>query len=278
MPRLPLRYRSEWLWDSPDRRGRGAVPSGTIRALSRSTWRWVSERMPITAKLTSSTNTTGCWPTLAMLSRCAAPAPSTATRSARSEWPWSNQRPVASRPRTAGYSPGEAAIIGIWNSLWPSGSLIGTERVRAPPMSASAIVPAATTPLSRLRRCSESHGSRARGALSPKKPPSVVTTTEVADSSLNDEMIWLPAVWATPSVATSDAIPRTAPSAVSSERPGRANSPARASAARSRGVRRARAPPAPVMAARALPARRPALRRRARVPRGRRGRSRRHRG
>ena len=88
-------------------------------------------------------------------------------------------------------------------------------------MLTSAMDPAATTPLSLLRRVSESHGRATRGALSPKNPRSVVTTTDVADSSLNDEMIWLPAVWATPRVATREAIPSTAPSTVSRARPGR---------------------------------------------------------
>ena len=117
--------------------------------------------------------------------------------------------------------------------------MMGTERTRSLPRLTSAIDPAATTPLRRVSRCSESHGSEIR-VLAPENPRSVVSTTEVADSSSKVETIWLPAVLATPRVATRAAMPSTAPRAVSSERPGRANSPASDSEARSRARNRER--------------------------------------
>ena len=143
----------------------------------------------------------------------------------------------------------------IWNSVWPNGSLMGTDRTRSSPSATCAMEPAATTPFRRDNLFSESQGRDSRW-LGPPKPPSVVSTTEVADNSSKVATIWLPAVSATPKVATRAAIPSTAPSAVRSDRPGRVNNPARASEKRSRGRNRERGipltpPPSPPPARRA---------------------------
>src|SRR5258706_43559 len=93
--------------------------------------------------------------------------PTTATRSARAEWPASGSRPAASSARTAWNSPGEAAFTGSWNSVWATGSLTGTDRMRSPRRSTSDRLPAATTPLSRVTRASAAHG---RPLAQPARP------------------------------------------------------------------------------------------------------------
>src|SRR5437868_5333963 len=52
-------------------------------------------------------------------------APTSATRSARAEWPASGRRPAASCTRTARDRPGEAALTGGRNPVWGSGAFAG---------------------------------------------------------------------------------------------------------------------------------------------------------
>ena len=63
---------------------------------------------------------------------------------------------VARAPRAT--APATRPCTGSCTSVWPSGSLIGTERTSAPRTFTSASVPAAATPFSRRMRASASHG------------------------------------------------------------------------------------------------------------------------
>ena len=160
--------------------------------LSRSGLRPVVAMMPITTTDSSPMKIDGVLSTLDTLSRRAAPGPSTATLSARASWPSSKNRPVNNRARAASNSPGLTATSGIWNSVWPSGSITGTDRASRPLVSTPLTVPAAVTPFSRVSRSSASHGIRLTVRLRPPKGENRVsgsTVTWVASSSSKRDTI-----------------------------------------------------------------------------------------
>ena len=139
--------------------------------------------------------------------------------------------------RTVRNSPGDAALRGSWNSVWPSGSCTGTARTSWPFSGTSVSVPAATTPLSRIMRASASHG-RSPTVACPEWPTFGEAETSVASVSENRPTIWLPAVLDRPSVATRAATPTTVPRTVRRALPGRASRLARHSPKRSLGLMR----------------------------------------
>ena len=135
---------------APARSPRSAVPSGITIDPSSDGWRWTEDSRPTTTYRRSPRKIAG-WSSIRVTWSCSATlAPTTATRSARAEWPASGSRPPASRALTARNRPGDAAFTGSWNPVWATGSLTGTDRMRSPRRSTSDRVPAATTPLRRL--------------------------------------------------------------------------------------------------------------------------------
>jgi hypothetical protein len=106
----------------------------------------------------------------------------------------------------------------------------------APLMFTWVRVPAAITPLSRIRRASAFQGIVLDLVL-PPAPLLGCRETSVAAKASNLATIWFPAVRETPSVATSAVMPRTVPRTVRMERAGRASSPAMDSAIRSRNLK-----------------------------------------
>src|SRR5712692_11193079 len=142
----------------------------------------------------------------------------------------------------AASAPGVAAVTCRPSWLdWPLWSAGGRALTAARVNTTFHHTPAAMTPLIRSTSASALGGKSSVGTAALPAAVSA-TVTWVASRRLNVLPIWPLAVCDSPTMATKPPMPRTVPSMVSTERPGRCSSPASASLSRSRGCSRDAAP------------------------------------